>query len=120
LAGASRRLTPWRATEEVWTKISNALAALSEHQANAAIRQERADTEMAELRQLNKASDERLDRHIEFVVKAMDRTDQLLAESARQIAATAAAQEATELQLQKFISKVDGVDDRVTKLEKKP
>ena len=49
----------------------------------------------------------------------MDRTDQLLAESARQIAATAAAQEATELQLQKFISKVDGVDDRVTKLEKK-
>jgi len=46
----------------------------------------------------------------------MDRTDQQLAESAKQIAATAAAQELTAAHLQKFIS---DVDDRFGKLEKK-
>ena len=109
--------------EDRWIRIENALAMLSEHQANAEVlaatrrrRPQRAgrrrsnvtlkvDKEMAELRQLSKASDERLDRHIVFVTAA--------------IAKTAAAQEVTEEQLEKLISKVDGVDDRVTMLEKK-
>lgn len=119
--------------EEVWTRINNALAHTAEllgnvtvrqaqadewqaraeerqaqadeRQARAEERQARADQEMAELRQLGKASDERLDRHTEFVAAA--------------IAKTAAAQEVTEERLQKLINKVDTVDDRVTKLEKK-
>jgi vacuolar-type H+-ATPase subunit D/Vma8 len=99
-------------SEEAWIRINNALAHTAEllanvsvHQAQADERQARADKEMAELRQLSKASDERLDRHIEFVAGA--------------IAKTAAAQEVTEEQLQRLINKVDTVDDRVNKLEKK-
>ena len=80
-------------------------AQAGERQAQAGERQARADQEMAELRQLSKASDERLDRHIEFVTGA--------------IAKTAAAQEVTEERLQRLINKVDSVDDRVTRLEKK-
>jgi len=80
-------------------------ARAEERQAQAEERRARADKEMAELRQLSKASDERLDRHIEFVSAA--------------IAKTAAAQEVTEERLQKLINKVDSVDDRVTRLEKK-
>ena len=44
--------------EEVWTKINNALAALSEHQANAAIREEKQDRQIEKIGQS-------LDRHIE-------------------------------------------------------
>jgi hypothetical protein len=120
-------------SEEAWIRINNALAHTAELLANVSVhqaqaderqaqaderqaqaderqaradeRQARADKEMAELRQLSKASDERLDRHIEFVAGA--------------IAKTAAAQEVTEEQLQRLINKVDTVDDRVNKLEKK-
>jgi predicted HAD superfamily Cof-like phosphohydrolase len=91
--------------DEVWTRINNALAHTAELLADAAVRQTQIDKEMVELRKLSKASDERLDRHIEFVTEA--------------IAKTAAAQEVTEQRLQVLINKVDTVDDRVTTLEKK-
>src|SRR6186997_2143977 len=106
-------------SKDAWIRINNALTHTAELLANVSVHQTQADerqaqaderhaqadTEMAELRQLSKASDERLDRHIEFVSAA--------------IAKTAAAQEVTEERLQKLINKVDSVDDRVTKLEKK-
>jgi hypothetical protein len=76
--------------EERITKIENLLLALTESQVNAELRQTQTDKEMAELRQLNKASNERLDRHIEVVAAAITKT--------------AAAQEVTEEQLQKLIS----------------
>jgi hypothetical protein len=100
-------------SEERITKIENVLTALTEgqvhFQAQAEARHAKADAEMAELRQLSKASDERLDRHIEFVTKAITQAEQ-------QISRTAAAQEVTEQQLQKFIS---DADDRFGKLERK-
>lgn len=102
--------------EEQFTTIKNLLQTLTESQVHAEAlaatrhqetleRNTKVDREMAELRQLSKASDERLDRHFEFVSAA--------------IAKTAAAQEVTEERLQALINKVDGVDDRVAKLEKK-
>jgi hypothetical protein len=103
-------------SEEQFTKIHNLLQALTESQVKAELRQTQTDKEMAELRQLNKASNERLDRHIEFVATEFANADRALAESAKQIARTAAAQEVTQHQLQEFIR---DVDDRFGKLERK-
>ena len=104
--------------EDRITKIKNLLFALTQNQVKAealtTIRYEQAQERDANVDNETAALRESLDRQIEFVAKAMDRTDRPLAESANQIAATSAAQEATELQLQKFINKVDGIGDRFT------
>jgi len=106
--------------EERFTKIENLLRALTESQvhfqAQAEARHAKADAEMAELRQLHKDSDARLDHHIEFVGKAMIRLGTNIDKLTLQVDRTAAAQEVTEQQLQKFIS---DVDDRFGKLERK-
>jgi phage shock protein A len=99
-------------SEERFTKIENALSSLAEHQVQ----------HEEKLARIEKS----LDRHIDFVGTSLARLDTSLtrleeqvAQTSQQVNRTSAAQEITERRMQELIGKVDSVDSRVDKLEKK-
>ena len=92
-------------SEERFTKIENALGSLAEHQVQHEERLTRIE--------------KNLDRHIEFVGTSLSRLEEQVAETSKQVNRTAAAQEITEKRMQDLIGKIDGIDGRVDRLEKK-
>jgi DNA repair exonuclease SbcCD ATPase subunit len=98
--------------EERFIKIENALQHAAEIQAQHAGNLAQHEDRLTRI-------EKNLDRHIEFVGTSLARLEAQVAETSKQVNRTAAAQEITEKRMQDLIGKVDGIDSRVDKIEKK-